>query len=185
MDSEASSTVATQDAHSWNRYSATSPTTPSNPDQSVAGPSRPTTQFEIQTFPWNSIARYVPTTAPPRDNSYEAQGLGKLSDGPDGPQGKAPYSWTVLITHAIMGSPDRRLTLAAIYEAIETRYPWYKTQGTGWKVRRLIIFKRSHILFTFVVELHPSCTFPQSLLQETRPNSSGTRQGQILDRGSR
>ncbi|KAH8922446.1 winged helix DNA-binding domain-containing protein, partial [Atractiella rhizophila] len=43
------------------------------------------------------------------------------------------YPYSVLIRLAILGSPTKKLTLDDIYTAIETRFPFYKTAGSGWK----------------------------------------------------
>ncbi len=45
-------------------------------------------------------------------------------------------SFFSMIEEAIMNSPNRRLPLAEIYKAIQTRYPYFaQTKSVGWKVR--------------------------------------------------
>ncbi|KAI8866049.1 winged helix DNA-binding domain-containing protein, partial [Ramicandelaber brevisporus] len=46
---------------------------------------------------------------------------------------KPPYSYTALITRVILASPKRRLTLAQIYDAIKTAYPYYQTSTSSWQ----------------------------------------------------
>lgn len=47
--------------------------------------------------------------------------------------GKPRYPYPVLIRAAIMSSPERKLRLQEIYAAIENKYPWFRSQGEGWK----------------------------------------------------
>lgn len=53
------------------------------------------------------------------------------------------YIWTKGPTPDVrmprLGSPRQKLTLGELYEAIEKRYPFYKTAGKGWKVRRYVV----------------------------------------------
>ncbi len=108
---------------------------PEGPLASPGSSAKTASPFEIHTFPWNTIAKYDPKRVPVSPDSNGTWGLDKLVNGPDGPNGKAPYTFAILIRQAILGSSEQRLTLAGIYEAIETRYPYYKSQGGGWKVR--------------------------------------------------
>jgi hypothetical protein len=56
-------------------------------------------------------------------------------------QGKPPYSYATLITYAITNSPNKQLTLNEIYNWVMENYPYYKTAGTGWKVRKKFLIK--------------------------------------------
>lgn len=69
---------------------------------------------------------------------------------PDPQPGRRPlYPYAVLALLAIHGSPERRLRLEQIYDAVEERFEYYRNQPTGaWKV--------SHCAF-------PSALFPQFL----------------------
>jgi Forkhead domain len=56
----------------------------------------------------------------------------RLRDGPPGSKPFYPYS--TLIRYAIKGSHNQKLLLEDIYYAIESRFPYFKTAPTGWKV---------------------------------------------------
>ena len=50
-----------------------------------------------------------------------------------------PHSYADLITQAILSTPERRLTLAQVYEWMVANIPWFKDKGdstssAGWKV---------------------------------------------------
>uniref|UniRef100_A0A3P8XT97 Fork-head domain-containing protein n=2 Tax=Esox lucius TaxID=8010 RepID=A0A3P8XT97_ESOLU len=47
--------------------------------------------------------------------------------------GKPPYSYASLITFAINGSPQKRMTLSEIYQWICDNFPYYREAGSGWK----------------------------------------------------
>ncbi|XP_041702097.1 forkhead box protein J3-like [Coregonus clupeaformis] len=47
--------------------------------------------------------------------------------------GKPPYSYASLITFAINGSPNKRMTLSEIYQWICDNFPYYREAGSGWK----------------------------------------------------
>ena len=56
---------------------------------------------------------------------------------PDPPANRKPSQpLPVLIKLAIYGSPQKKLTLKGIYEAIENRFEFFKNDNSGaWKVR--------------------------------------------------
>jgi hypothetical protein len=58
--------------------------------------------------------------------------LDSLRDGPPGTKPFYPYS--TLIRYAIKGSPTGKLLLEDIYYAIESRFPYFRTAPSGWKV---------------------------------------------------
>lgn len=55
--------------------------------------------------------------------------LACLTDTESRPQHTLP----VILRCAILGSPNRRLTIREIYAAMEAKYPYYKTAGPTWK----------------------------------------------------
>ncbi|KAG8883147.1 hypothetical protein FRB97_007082 [Tulasnella sp. 331] len=73
--------------------------------------------------------------------------LAQLADGPDGNMARPPYPYSTLIRYAIEGSRSGRLTLAELYSAIETRFPWFLTCGNGWKnsIRHNLSLNKSFI----------------------------------------
>ncbi|EUC57013.1 fork head domain protein [Rhizoctonia solani AG-3 Rhs1AP] len=61
----------------------------------------------------------------------ELAGLDALEDGRPGE--RPAYPFTTLIRYAIKGSPNGRLLLEDIYNAIQSRYPYFATAPSGWK----------------------------------------------------
>jgi hypothetical protein len=61
---------------------------------------------------------------------------------------RPPYTYATLIGFAIISSKEYRLTLGEIYEAIITKYPYYKLGDKGWKVRILIFFCSETFFFS-------------------------------------
>ncbi|CUA74105.1 Forkhead box protein J2 [Rhizoctonia solani] len=61
----------------------------------------------------------------------ELAGLDTLEDGRPGE--RPAYPFTTLIRYAIKGSPSGRLLLEDIYNAIQSRYPYFTTAPSGWK----------------------------------------------------
>lgn len=63
-------------------------------------------------------------------------GLHTLMDPPAGE--KPAYTWIIIIKHAILGCPDKRLTIDGIYEQIMGRFEYYRDKNgkcdKGWKV---------------------------------------------------
>lgn len=51
------------------------------------------------------------------------------------PHQKPPYSYAQLIVQALLASKDRKQTLSNIYGFISEKYPFYKLEEKGWKVR--------------------------------------------------
>ncbi|CAE6414258.1 unnamed protein product [Rhizoctonia solani] len=61
----------------------------------------------------------------------ELAGLDALEDGQLGE--RPAYPFTTLIRYAIKGSPNGRLLLEDIYNAIQSRYSYFTTAPSGWK----------------------------------------------------
>ncbi|KAJ1307865.1 hypothetical protein OPQ81_001945 [Rhizoctonia solani] len=70
-------------------------------------------------------------TSAQSETDPELAGLDALEDGRPGE--KPAYPFTTLIRYAIKGSPNGRLLLEDIYNAIQTRYPYFATAPSGWK----------------------------------------------------
>ena len=51
-------------------------------------------------------------------------------------QQKPPYSYAQLIVQALLEARDHRQTLSGIYNFIAEKYPFYKLEEKGWKVRQ-------------------------------------------------
>ena len=56
------------------------------------------------------------------------------------PHQKPPYSYAQLIVQALLASKDRKQTLSNIYGFISEKYPFFKLEDKGWKVKLLYIF---------------------------------------------
>lgn len=48
---------------------------------------------------------------------------------------KPPYSYAQLIVQALLAPKDHKQTLSGIYNFISEKYPFYKLEDKGWKVR--------------------------------------------------
>lgn len=61
-----------------------------------------------------------------------AAAFASLQDGKNG--SKPPYPYSTIIRLALLAAPNKRMTLADLYEAMENKFEWFKTAGSGWKV---------------------------------------------------
>ncbi|KAI0033821.1 hypothetical protein K488DRAFT_10062, partial [Vararia minispora EC-137] len=43
------------------------------------------------------------------------------------------YTYPIIMRSAILGSPKQRLTIREIYEAVQTKFPYYREAGDTWK----------------------------------------------------
>ncbi|CBY16458.1 unnamed protein product [Oikopleura dioica] len=46
---------------------------------------------------------------------------------------RPPYSYSALIAMAIQNAPEKRLTLAQIYQYVAENFPFYKKSRAGWQ----------------------------------------------------
>lgn len=46
---------------------------------------------------------------------------------------RPPYSYSALIAMSIQNSPEKRLTLAQIYQYVADNFPFYKRSKAGWQ----------------------------------------------------
>ncbi|CBY35960.1 unnamed protein product [Oikopleura dioica] len=46
---------------------------------------------------------------------------------------RPPYSYSALIAMSIQNAPDKRLTLAQIYQYVADNFPFYKRSKAGWQ----------------------------------------------------
>ena len=93
----------------------------------------------------------------PPSGSNSQPGLDCLADV--GPDERPPYSNFTLVKYAILGSPNQKLTLAEIYDAIIKRFPWFNTAGKGWKVPDLSLTNVNLTLILSIPELYPALSF--------------------------
>ena len=54
------------------------------------------------------------------------------------PHQKPLFSYAQLIVQALLASKERKQTLSNIYAFISEKYPFYKLEDKGWKVREMI-----------------------------------------------
>ena len=80
----------------------------------------------------DAIAEYCPEYSHKSHEPHLAcpDSLGCLPDT----EGRPQHTLPVILRCAILGSPQKRLTIREIYAAVETKYSYYKTAGTAWKV---------------------------------------------------
>jgi len=80
----------------------------------------------------DAIAEYCPEYSHKNHEPHLVcpDNLGCLPDT----EGRPQHTLPVILRCAILGSPKRRLTIREIYAAVETKYSYYKTAGTAWKV---------------------------------------------------
>lgn len=76
--------------------------------------------------------------------------LDSLQDPPEGE--KPQYTYATLVKLAIWSSPQRKLTLSGIYEALETRFAWFRIpeHQSAWKVRSLYVGDSAAIHLRFI-----------------------------------
>jgi hypothetical protein len=53
-------------------------------------------------------------------------------------EGRPQHTLPVILRCAILGSPQKRLTIREIYAAMEEKYAYYRTAGSTWKVTILV-----------------------------------------------
>ena len=70
------------------------------------------------------------------------------------PGQKPEYTYATLVKLAIYSSPQKKLTLQEIYEAIEKRFPWFKNcdNPNAWKVSNIYLFVFIFVSSSFLDE---------------------------------
>lgn len=94
------------------------------------------------------------------DGSAQCDQLAEEKEG-DKDMVKPPYSYAQLIVQALLAPKDRRQTLSGIYNFIAEKYPFYKLEDKGWKVRGWCSF-----LLSFL------CDFCRTPFATTCPSTS-------------
>lgn len=79
------------------------------------------------------VCRRIPTdlTSPSDDNQSEPTFTEKAKHVD--PSAKPLLSYVALIAKVILSSLSQKLNLAAIYQAIEEQYPYFRNRGQGWR----------------------------------------------------
>ena len=71
------------------------------------------------------------------DKAGEGASLDEVDKLPsEKPHQKPLFSYAQLIVQALLASKERKQTLSNIYAFISEKYPFYKLEDKGWKVRR-------------------------------------------------
>ena len=154
---------------------------------------------------WQSV-----TVSVSLQRSAEGEGVDEMEAGPapptssegdegaaqgekDGGKGvvKPPYSYAQLIVQALLGAKDHRQTLSGIYNFISEKYPFYRLDEKGWKVREsvcaCVCVGCDLLCLLLPTELHPPQPLPQPVLHEgpAREGGAGLREGRLLVHASR
>ena len=77
----------------------------------------------------------------PGDSTTDKAGESSAQDEVDKlpsekPHQKPLFSYAQLIVQALLASKERKQTLSNIYAFISEKYPFYKLEDKGWKVKR-------------------------------------------------
>lgn len=121
----------------------------------VPQPSPAASSYVPQLSP--AASPYVPQPSPePSPASDVAVGLHTLMDPREGE--RPEYTWCILIKHAILGSPEKKLKQKQIMEEIARRFPYFSEDNEdadSWKVSTCsIVGPCTHVL---CVEIYSTC----------------------------
>lgn len=93
---------------------------------------------------------------------------------------KPAYSYASLIAQAILDAPERKLTLNQIYAWIMDKYPYYRSQNSGWQVAISLFI----LFLIFPLEFYQTQFITQQMLPQNLSQGRRTRKGSLLDRHS-
>lgn len=108
--------------------------------------------------------------------------LDSLTDPEEGM--KPEYTYATLVKLAIYASPQKKLTLQEIYEAIEKRFEWFRKceNPNAWKVSSFCSFTVSNLWSAVNTDVDSTQPFPPRCISEGASTCNGSGQRTLLDR---